>query len=227
MERDGGAFVIGNSRPVWTHGIIKSQPGASGQTQCRVRIESLARQSIHFSLPSARRRMKFESGYRHLKPTWALRSKSSRRILFQSITPVVETANSGDQRRIETRPREETFFEEGPCRLQHSSTQDKANPRCWAWPARYFMPPNFHHITNATLRVARYDIMSLACGILNSSPQRGRTDADDAKGDHTTVPLDFLNLSFLHLVPRRKHSRRSARGEGRGESNASMFPLKI
>jgi hypothetical protein len=30
-------------------------------------------------------------------------------------------------------------------------------------------PPFSNHITNATLRVVRYDIMSLSCGILNWS----------------------------------------------------------
>lgn len=55
--------------------------------------------------------------------------------------------------------------------------------------------------------------MSLACGILAYWPKKkGCTEADDARGDHTTVPLEILNLSFVQLVPKRKYSRRRREG---------------
>lgn len=42
--------------------------------------------------------------------------------------------------------------------------------------------------------------------------KKGCTEADDARGDHTTVPLEILNLSFVQLVPKRKYSRRRREG---------------
>lgn len=133
-----------------------------------------------------------------------------------------------DQRRMETGPREETRFEEMEA-MPTRALKIKLTRAAWLGRHATSCPPTFHHITNATLRVARYDIMSLAASglwhpaILAKIKKRGCTEADDARGlggDHTTVPLEILNSSFVQLVPKRKYSRRQrecvlSRGRGR------------
>lgn len=76
--------------------------------------------------------------------------------------------------------------------------------------------------------------MSLACGILAFWPKKkGCTEADDARGDYTTVPLEILNLSFVHWYRRGNIVAGGVRVLCRGEEGwgdtytVSMFPVEI